>query len=355
VRGRRAKQLLLPLAATAAALTAGELGLRIATHERAPGLAALRSPELYGDYFSDDVYWLLYQRFGGRYRAPPDPHPLLGWVGAFDRTSLVHHDAHELRGRRPVLLYGDSFAACVASPCFQEVLNDDPEFSRRCYLLNYGVGGYGLDQIYLLMRETLGLYADPIVVFGALTEDVDRTVLKVRVGQKPYFELEDGELVLRGVPITAASQAALEREGPRVWSYLWRLLVHSRQVQGPLRDALRREASLRRNKEALADAILRRAVADLRGHEAHFLLFVGDWRGVSSIVENDDWRLQALIEPLAAAGAAVLNTKERLRADLRASGRSVGDYFLPDGHYTGETNRLVAGWLKQELTSCAGS
>ena len=77
--------------------------------------------------------------------------------------------------------------------CFEEILNGDPEFSRENYLLNYGVAGYGVDQIYLLFEQSLELYRRPLVVVSLLRTDLDRTILS---DQKPHFEPHEGKLVL---------------------------------------------------------------------------------------------------------------------------------------------------------------
>lgn len=83
----------------------------------------LRHPRYYADYFSDDDHWKLYYKFGGKCKPPKHPHPLLGWVGDFNRENYKHNQSDNIKNRRPVLLYGDSFAACVSQgECFQDIL-----------------------------------------------------------------------------------------------------------------------------------------------------------------------------------------------------------------------------------------
>ncbi len=98
-----------------------------------------REPSFYGDYFSDDDYWKLRYKIGDIYKPPEHPHPLLGWVGDFDRENYRHIGDERIAGRTPVLLYGDSFAECETEICFQDLLNGDKDFSKQYYLLNYGV------------------------------------------------------------------------------------------------------------------------------------------------------------------------------------------------------------------------
>ena len=83
----------------------------------------LRNP---GDYADPDIgenYWKLYYQFDGKNKPPKNPHPLLGWIGFFNPKSYIHNDFRYLKDKRPILLFGDSFAMCVQeSKCFQEIL-----------------------------------------------------------------------------------------------------------------------------------------------------------------------------------------------------------------------------------------
>lgn len=349
-------KIVVPLVAFGVAVVVAELVFRALLFSSVPWMEKFRKPELYGDYFSDDAYWLLYERFGGEYDPPQDPHALLGWIsGSFDRDSLLHGNSAQVGRRRPVLFFGDSFTSCAERPCFEDVLNADAAFSRGCFMLNYGVGGYGLDQIYLLMHEVIPKYRDPVVVLGVLTEDVDRAVLSVRVGQKPRFHLIDGELRLDDRPIEGDPERFFAATSPRIVSYLYRLAVYGGPAPPRLRQFLVHESARRAEKVALARALLRQAIRELRALDLDFsvVVFVGNWRGVSSVVEDDDWRLDAILGTLAAEGVDTLSTKGVLREDMAGTGRAVKQYFIPnDGHYRGHTNVLIAGRLRSQLGVC---
>lgn len=118
--------ILITIVSTLVAIGATEFAFRTLLFSDFSVMQRFRDPGLYADYFSDDAYWLLYHRFGGVFKPPERPHPTLGWVGSFDRTTFRHQDADQVGSRRPVLLYGDSFAACTDTPCFQDILNQDP-------------------------------------------------------------------------------------------------------------------------------------------------------------------------------------------------------------------------------------
>src|SRR5688572_19149967 len=104
----------------------------------------LRDPGFYSDYLNEDDYWKLYYLFGKESRPPENPHPLLGWTGNRNATSFIHNDAWKSGERRPVLLYGDSYAQCMPeADCFEDFLSNDTSFPSKFYFLNYGVGGFG--------------------------------------------------------------------------------------------------------------------------------------------------------------------------------------------------------------------
>ena len=155
--------------------------------------------------------------------APPGPDPLLGWTGR-----RIEPGTYQLRnagpddGRRPVLLYGASYASCVIDEedCFHELMERSDLASRYC-LFNYGVGGYGIDQIYLLLRETIDDYAgrNPIVAIAAVVDsDFERCVLGIRDWPKPRLHSVDGELVQSG-PVIESRDAYLREHGSGIVSY----------------------------------------------------------------------------------------------------------------------------------------
>lgn len=185
----------------------------------------LREAALYADIYDDpheviltDEYWQLYYKFGGQFQPPENPQTLLGWVGHFDRHTLRHNDHEKAKGKIPILFFGDSFSICVGAKCFEEILNEDSTFASKYYLLNYGVGGYGVDQIYLLAREVIPMYENPIVFFGLMTRDMDRNILKFRTGQKPYFEIKNDQLVLKNTPINPNPSEYVEENFPYIQS-----------------------------------------------------------------------------------------------------------------------------------------
>jgi hypothetical protein len=348
--GSGTKAALLCAAVSTLGLAALEIGLRSVLFTRTPLLGHLRQASLYADYYSDDDYWKLQYALGAPCRPPDRPDPLLGWAGPFRGPDYEHPSAGSLGERRAVLLYGDSFAACAAEVrgCFEDVLNARRSFSERHFLLNHGVGGYGLDQIVLLMEQTVGRYRDPFVVFSLLTEDIDRAVLSVRCGQKPRFRLVDGALAPVGEPIDPIPARYFESHPPAIRSYLYRLLRG--RLPAPVRQALAGSAEVDRQKRDLAAALIARATQRLRraGIEHVFLVFspAGTVRG-----EADDWRERFLLDLLRNREIPFLSASAIIRRDAALKNRPLSEYFLDpaDGHPSAAQVSAVADAIEAQV------
>ncbi len=109
-----------------------------------------------------------------------------------------------------IAAFGDSFVHGT------EVGNADTWPARLAALrpglevLNFGVGGYGVDQAWLRWRRDGRPFSPAIVLIGFMTEDVHRSVNRFRPFQaprhlepraKPRFALREGRLVLLPNPL----------------------------------------------------------------------------------------------------------------------------------------------------------
>lgn len=146
-------------------------------------------------------------------------HPVRGWtlapnlrdVPVFDGKRL-NSNSRGLRGGREfstpkpagafrVAIFGDSFT-------FGEDVGDDETFPQQMQrllpeaeVLNFGVHGYGHDQMLLYLRETLPIYQPDVVVLAYVTDDSLRNLFGFRDYQKPTFERTAAGLALRGTPV----------------------------------------------------------------------------------------------------------------------------------------------------------
>jgi len=106
----------------------------------------------------------------------------------------------------PVLAVGDSFT-------FGDGVSDDETWPAilerllRRRVINGGVFNYGIDQSYLRLRSLRERYAPSTIVFSFISNDINRAELSVRTGVgKPYFDVADGSLRLRNVPVPRLSR-----------------------------------------------------------------------------------------------------------------------------------------------------
>ncbi|MCB0791163.1 MAG: hypothetical protein H6595_06030 [Flavobacteriales bacterium] len=324
-------------------LVLAELTIRWVLFGQGKAFSNLRRPELYARNYPDttgaifsEEYWKLYTLLGGAERPPATPHPLLGWVGHFDRTTYAPMYAPPANGRRPVLLFGDSFAQCVEATCFEDILNADSAFAREHYLVNYGVGGYGLDQIDLLYRQVVDRYEHPFIVFSMMTRDMERAMFSARIGEKPFFTLRGDSLALQNVPIDPDARAWFADHGPGIPSYLGRLVAHV-----VLKDSLASEAATVRFKEGmrrLNEALMRDAIDDMNDRHIDHLVLVFEPMYRSSY----DPRYFFLRDLLEEMDEPYLFTGDLVRAD----GLLGGDYSryeqTANGHPTEYQNRLIS-------------
>lgn len=127
------------------------------------------------------------------------PDPTLGYAPKGGTRSNGATGA--VMGGSIVLAVGDSFT-------WGEEVEDDvtlPAFLQSALswpVVNGGVSGYGFDQI-VLRAEALAAAVHPeVIVVAFIADDIRRTEMRRLWGaEKPYFDLTDGGLVLRNVPV----------------------------------------------------------------------------------------------------------------------------------------------------------
>jgi hypothetical protein len=119
------------------------------------------------------------------------------------------HSAKDASLRR-VMVFGDSFTAGQGvsngyrySDCLEQLVSDIETY-------NYGLSGSGTDQQYLLYREYAQDIEHDLLIVAVFVENIRRVASRYRtwadrdgqpiIFEKPYFQLEGDELVLRGIP-----------------------------------------------------------------------------------------------------------------------------------------------------------
>lgn len=137
--------------------------------------------------------------------------PSLTNVPVFDQKRLstnakgirggVEYAYQKPPGTKRIGVFGDSFT-------FGEEVSDDETFADRlgrlmpaAEVLNFGVHGYGHDQMLVYLQREGVKYGLDLVVLGFVYPDVERNVLAFRDFAKPMFGLERGALVLLNTPV----------------------------------------------------------------------------------------------------------------------------------------------------------
>ena len=324
--------------------------------------------------------------------------PALGWLYRPGYISDSDHITDQgLRGfrsyaREPgdalrVASFGDSFVygtEVSTSEAWGHVLE---QVAPGVELLNYGVGGYGMDQAYLrYLRQGTELSPD-FVLMGFTPVNLGRLVNVYRRFLsssefplvKPRFqEAEGGRLSRLPVPLqdTLAfrqlqhDMRLLRRIGeddwwyrPEVWanpfhdlsitlrlvSGLWtrvdrRYINADRPVSGD--DGLfRPESEAFRIQTALVDS----AVVRIRDDGAlPFVLLLPDRGVLEARMSGGEASWDPLIEALRRSEVPILDgTEAFLQGPVAAE--DVPAWFAPGGHYSPEGNRLLAQWLADAL------
>ncbi|MDP1747857.1 MAG: hypothetical protein Q8L22_00250, partial [Reyranella sp.] len=101
----------------------------------------------------------------------------------------------------PILAVGDSFT-------FGAEVDDPQTWPAQLQkitgwrVLNAGVIGYGFDQIVLRAEALAPLYKPEAIVVAFIADDIRRAEMRrLWSADKPYFDIENGAPVLRGVPV----------------------------------------------------------------------------------------------------------------------------------------------------------
>ena len=322
--------------------------------------------------------------------------PVLGWryrAGHSSETDQLN--AQGLRARREysevpaegvlrVAGFGDSFIYG------NEVGNDDAWSASlearpdRFEVLNYGVGGYGLDQALLRYRtEGKALHPD-VVLIGFAPDDLRRVVnvyrrfissLELPLA-KPRFELEDDRtLVLMENPLPSAdAYRRLMQEPTSVRELGAHDTWYSATVyENPLYDvvatlrvghalALRLDRRMfdperlfvgemfneRSPAFALQVAVLEAFAQEVRDDAAiPAVVMLPDRTSVERLRRGEPAVYAPLSDSLIARRVAVWDPGEA----FRGAEHSIDDLFAPGGHYSPAGNRVLADWLATRLAA----
>lgn len=288
-------------------------------------------------YLANPVCGETYHRLVAQTRPPvaaDNYDPDLGWT----RPELPDIETGPPDGR-PAWFFGDSFmqgvAAGGASPT--DVF---AEARPRTEPLNFAVGGYGVDQIWL-NYERLGtrIPSGATVFVGVLTTDLDRSVLSFFSGFKPVFRRRGDDYVLVPPPPSAAEAQRLTREPVSVGSYAFALMRAFAELIETGFD--RSEASCGRTEKARVNTYLMDQIIDhaaTREHRLHWVLFVP----FPEFYKTRSWRYDFLKAYFNDRAQSYIDTMTVIAEAAEAAGRPPESFYIPvDGHLNADGNRVV--------------
>jgi hypothetical protein len=249
----------------------------------------------------------------------------------------------------PIVTVGDSFT-------YGDEVNDRDTWPAKLQgllarpIVNGGVFGYGFDQAVLrsevLMQET---DADFLIV-SLIADDIDRCEYSYRYSWKPYFDVEEGALVRRNMPVPSPQDAPIGE------SYLRRALRKSYLADFVLRRLdpsgwlVRGSVRVHERGEEVASLLVDR-LADAAEEHGHGLLIVLQW-----LPETNSRRAEAMLKRARERDVLVLKIEGPLRSAIDSPAFSEDDFFNVTkhpgggrqvGHMSAEGNAFVARAIAQ--------
>ena len=223
---------------------------------------------------------------------------------------------------------------------FRTVLNRNTKFKDTHYLVNYGVGGYGVDQVYLLYKKTIANYKSPIVVIGVLNYDLDRNITPVTWELKPFFTVKKGKLKCHNAHLNSNVDEFFNRHPPTIFCYLWELAIHGGLLPECLASWFKSREERRTNIKTIGRAILLEMSKDLKRRKIPHVFVIFEWS--KRMIRPPDWRVQFLIELFRRNHIDYIMARDAVVKHEQLGGFDWHKYAVKDGHPNELYNRLVS-------------
>jgi hypothetical protein len=317
--------------------------------------------------------------------------PELGWT---QRPGIAGHNAAGFITTGPaperarsadrlrIALFGDSYTQGDYRTGWWRVLEEQLNAAGvKCEVLNFGVGGYGMDQAYLRWQRDGAPWQPQIVVFGFFAEDCYRNLNLLRLLRdpdsgipfmKPRYVLADEGLRLVNSP-TPAPQAVpailrsfLAAKGTDRWplrdydyffreadfrmnAWRWsRLAALVEAKTGLARDAVEAEEFFRPEGEAaqIALRLVRRTRVEVEASGAKFYVAHLPGEGDLAMLQKSGRTPHDQLDAAVKAENTVIALEPALLA--ASADKSLGTFF-GDGHYRAEFNAVAAKVIADAL------
>ncbi|MGK7925047.1 MAG: SGNH/GDSL hydrolase family protein, partial [Spirulina sp.] len=144
-----------------------------------------------------------------------DPHPTRGWTPkpnlsvTIDNTNYTTNkqghralrDYHSDRDKYTILIIGNSYTFGIDTDDSFLWTNQLQSQHEHLNIVNLGVGGYGLDQMYITLKETIDIYQPDLAIVAFISDDIFRMRFDFRDYKKPQLKIKGDELIVTNTPI----------------------------------------------------------------------------------------------------------------------------------------------------------
>jgi hypothetical protein len=280
-------------------------------------------------------------------------HPLLGWV---PKPGLIHESEYRETtnnlGHRSLVDYSprpEAYTILAVGDSFTYgSWADDTEvwptilqgLDERYQVINLAVGGYGVDQMYLRLREGIGEFNPRLVVFALISDDLNRSLLGFREYRKPLLVISpDGGLTVTNTPIGEISETRRYLKEKKGWFGNRGFVLEDEEFRGRLS-----RGDYDRDWQAINAKIIESAITCTRENGSDFLLVhlaAGPEMTNSENMDGGVFPSEMLLHRLSQKfNVAYLAT----RKTFAEAGES-----WTGGHYRGSEARLVATEVHKQI------
>jgi len=217
----------------------------------------------------------------------------------------------------PVLAVGDSYT-------FGDQVGDSETWPAQLEQLsgkrvvNGGVDGYGIDQIFLRTQRLLSKHRFSMVIFSFTPDDIRRSQMSVMFATaKPYFVFKDGQLMLENIPVPQQSYMP-QKENPLLIPLEHSRLAHTVMKRlSPewwLRGAPEKEVRNREQAIEIDCALLNQLERLTKSHGAELIALAQHWEFEPA---SESMESERVLGCVADPATRVLDLKPALSALIR--------------------------------------
>jgi hypothetical protein len=287
--------------------------------------------------------------------------PLLGFVPRPGDTERANHWGKRVNIRADGLRSngqqkpgkGDMILAVGDSYTFGDEVNDEETWPASLEsltgkpVLNGGVFGYGLDQMILRAEQLLKEHSAAVLVVALIPDDIRRCEFSFRYSPKPYFEIEEGALSLRNVPVPTANPNSSMVLTILGYSYLADALL-TRLCPG-IWLANFSKTTFAHHQGVEVSCLLIDRLAQLGTEHKLRLILVLLGHPDFDPVNNDPAMAEPVLARARQRGIAVLDLQSEMRASIKEN-PDLRSAWFPTFHMAPAGNTWVANRIAREIS-----